>query len=73
MQLSMTEEKPIQQKSRQKTRIQNLKTAVQNYKPGVCIERAIIWTAYFKNRENRKKPRVIQMAEALTHLCRFNF
>ncbi len=60
MQLSMTEEKPIhqksQQKSQQKIRIQNLKTAVQNFQPGVCIERAIIWTAYFKNRENRKKP-----------------
>ena len=61
MQLSMTEEKLVQQK----TRIQNLKTAVQNYKPGVCTERAIIWTTYFKNRDNRKKPQVIQMAEAL--------
>jgi len=65
MQLTMTEEKPIHQKSQQKIRIQNLKTAVQNFQPGVCIERAIIWTAYFKNRKNRKKPRVIQMAEAL--------
>ena len=65
MQLSMTEEKPIQQKSQPKARIQKLKTTVQNYKPGVCIERAMIWTAYFKKRGNRKKPRVIQMAEAL--------
>ena len=61
MPLSMTEEKMV----RQKERIQNLKTAVQNTKPGVCIERAMIWTSYFKKRKNLKKPRVIQMAEAL--------
>jgi len=69
MPLSMTEEKPIHQISQQKSqiniRIQNLKIAVQNFQPGVCIERAIIWTAYFKNRKNSKKPRVIQIAEAL--------
>jgi pyruvate formate-lyase/glycerol dehydratase family glycyl radical enzyme len=46
-------------------RIQLLKHAVQTARPGVCAERAIIWTRYFKNRANRKKPVCIQMAEAL--------
>lgn len=48
-----------------KDRIPSLKSTIQNYKPGICVERAVIWTAYFKNPENRKKPRVIQIAEAL--------
>ncbi|MFQ5631289.1 MAG: pyruvate formate lyase family protein, partial [bacterium] len=48
-----------------KDRIQELKTAVQNYEPGICTERAVIRTAYCKNRGNRNKPRAIQMAEAL--------
>jgi pyruvate formate-lyase/glycerol dehydratase family glycyl radical enzyme len=46
-------------------RIQRLKQAVQTARPGVCAERALIWTRYFKNRANRKKPVCIQMAEAL--------
>ncbi|MFQ5650108.1 MAG: pyruvate formate lyase family protein [bacterium] len=46
-------------------RIQNLKDAVQRAKPGICVERALIWTAYFKSPENRKKPAAIQIAEAL--------
>ena len=49
----------------QNDRIQNLKHAVQSYQPGVCVERAVIWTAYFKNAENRKKAPAIQIAEAL--------
>ncbi|MFQ5770815.1 MAG: pyruvate formate lyase family protein, partial [bacterium] len=61
MLLSTIEETEVQKQDR----IQNLKSAVQNSKPGICIERAIIWTAYFKNRKNRKKPPVIQIAEAL--------
>ena len=43
-------------------RIDALKAAVQNTKPGVCTERAMIWTRYFKARENQKKPPTIQIA-----------
>ncbi len=46
-------------------RIERLKQAVQEARPGVCTERALIWTRYFRNRENQKKPPLIQMAEAL--------
>ncbi|MFQ5865271.1 MAG: pyruvate formate lyase family protein [bacterium] len=52
-------------KVQKQDRIQNLKSAVQNSKHGICMERAVMWTAYFKNRKNRKKPPVIQIAEAL--------
>ncbi len=45
-------------------RIQRLKKTVQDFKPGICIERAIIWTQYFKKPENRKKSVPIQIAEA---------
>jgi len=47
-------------------RIDRLKEAVQTSRPGVCTERALIWTRYFKNRENRKRHPSIQMAEALS-------
>lgn len=50
------------------TRIERLKHAVQSYPPGVCPERALIWTQYFRNKENRKKPVCIQIAEALRNL-----
>ncbi|MGM0453521.1 MAG: pyruvate formate lyase family protein, partial [Thermodesulfobacteriota bacterium] len=46
-------------------RICALKNAVQKFPPGICTERAVIWTRYFKNRANRKKPAGIQIAEAL--------
>ncbi|PJC71908.1 MAG: hypothetical protein CO013_12140, partial [Syntrophobacterales bacterium CG_4_8_14_3_um_filter_58_8] len=36
-------------------RINALRQAVQGAKPGVCTERAMIWTRYFKDKENRKK------------------
>ncbi|MFH1154094.1 MAG: pyruvate formate lyase family protein [Pseudomonadota bacterium] len=42
-----------------------LKTAVQTARPGVCAERALIWTRYFRNRANRKKHPHVQAAEAL--------
>ncbi|MGD9074610.1 MAG: pyruvate formate lyase family protein, partial [Desulfobacteraceae bacterium] len=48
-----------------KDRITRLKKAVQSYQPGVCAERAVIWTRYFKKKGNRKKQICIQMAEAL--------
>lgn len=50
------------------TRIERLKHAVQSYPPGVCSERALIWTQYFRNKENRKKPVCIQIAEALRNV-----
>ncbi|MCP4664752.1 MAG: formate acetyltransferase [Deltaproteobacteria bacterium] len=46
-------------------RITRLKKAVQDFRPGVCTERAVIWTGYFRKKENRKKSIHIQMAEAL--------
>jgi pyruvate formate-lyase/glycerol dehydratase family glycyl radical enzyme len=46
-------------------RIQRLKNAVQTAKPGVCTQRALIWTQYFRTRKNRGKSIFIQMAEAL--------
>jgi len=45
-------------------RILSLKKEVQDFKPGICTERALIWTAYFKDRENRSKPVGIRIAEA---------
>ncbi|UCF84477.1 MAG: hypothetical protein JSV50_02270, partial [Desulfobacteraceae bacterium] len=47
-------------------RIDRLKKAVQTSRPGICTERALIWTQYFKNKENRKKHPFIQMAESLS-------
>lgn len=46
-------------------RIARLKQAVQESRPGVCTERALIWTRYFRSPENRRKPPLIQIAEAL--------
>lgn len=46
-------------------RIGRLKKTVQSAKPGVCTERALIRTRYFRSRKNRQKPVFIQMAEAL--------
>ena len=48
-----------------KNRIERLKDAVQNAPPGICTDRALLWTSYYKNPNNRKKPAAIQMAEAL--------
>jgi pyruvate formate-lyase/glycerol dehydratase family glycyl radical enzyme len=50
--------------------INTLKKAVQGTKPGVCTERAMIWTRYFKAGENRKKSPYIQIAEALTEVLK---
>lgn len=47
------------------TRIDKLKQAVQTARPGICTERALIRTRYFRNRKNRRKPLFIQMAEVL--------
>lgn len=49
-------------------RIDLLKKAVQEFKPGICTERALIWTRYFKQKANRKKPVCIQIAEAFRNV-----
>ena len=46
-------------------RIERLKRAVQAARPGVCTERALIWTDYFRHKGNREKDIHIRMAEAL--------
>jgi formate C-acetyltransferase len=51
-------------------RVALLKSAVQQAKPGVCAERALLWTEYFRDRQNRGKPRPIQAAEALAEVLR---
>ncbi len=48
--------------------IEQLKQAVQTAKPGVCTERALIWTRYFRSKKNRRKPLFIQIAEALRNV-----
>ncbi|MBC2713998.1 MAG: formate acetyltransferase [Desulfobacteraceae bacterium] len=45
-------------------RISYLKNSVQGFKPGICTERALIWTKYFKKSDNKNKPACIQIAEA---------
>jgi pyruvate formate-lyase/glycerol dehydratase family glycyl radical enzyme len=47
-------------------RIARLRAAVQDALPGICPERAIIWTKYNRNRGNRKKPAAVKIAEALS-------
>jgi pyruvate formate-lyase/glycerol dehydratase family glycyl radical enzyme len=49
-------------------RIMRLKRQVQEYERGICTERALLWTDYFKKRKNRKKPVIVQMGEALRHV-----
>jgi len=49
-------------------RIARLKDAVQTYSRGICTERALLWTQYFRRRKNRRKPMPVQMAEALRHV-----
>ncbi len=49
-------------------RISFLKKSVQNFKPGICTERTVIWTEYLKNRKNKRKSACIQIAEAFGHV-----
>lgn len=46
-------------------RISGLKSEVQSATAGICAERALIWTEYFKDGNNRDKHIYIQLAEAL--------
>ena len=49
-------------------RVWRLRARVQTAEPTICAERALLVTEYFKERRNRKKPMVIQKAEALAHI-----
>ncbi|MCF8459297.1 MAG: formate C-acetyltransferase/glycerol dehydratase family glycyl radical enzyme [Flavobacteriales bacterium] len=49
-------------------RLNRLKEKVLNYPPSICPERALLVTKYFKQKENGKKPMVIQKAEALAYI-----
>ena len=64
MSLSMTEDQD-RQAALPDSRIKRLRAAVQSAKPGICTERALIWTAYYKRGANKGKSPYIQMAEAL--------
>ncbi|MCP4690898.1 MAG: formate acetyltransferase, partial [Desulfobacterales bacterium] len=46
-------------------RIARLKRSVREFKPGLCTERAVLWTRYFKRSKNRENPMCIRIAEAL--------
>lgn len=52
---------------KKKDRVTRLKEAVQAATPGICTERALLWTEYFKDKANRTKHVYVQMAEALAH------
>ncbi len=56
---------PIREEKQDKDRITRLKKTVQGAKPGICTERALIWTSYHKKAANRKKSPHVKMAEAL--------
>ncbi|MHB9097899.1 MAG: pyruvate formate lyase family protein, partial [Syntrophales bacterium] len=61
---------PTTETARCPRRIDALREAVQGAKPGVCTERAMIWTRYFKAGENRTKPPAIRIAEALAEVLK---
>ena len=52
------------------TRVQNLKKAVQAEEYAVCIERAMLWTQFSKNKNNKAKSRPVFIAEATRHVLR---
>ncbi|HPA70337.1 MAG TPA: pyruvate formate lyase family protein [Bacteroidales bacterium] len=51
-----------------KHRISTLKNDIDTFSPGICPERALLWTDYFKKKANRKKPVDTQIAEAVRHV-----
>jgi formate C-acetyltransferase len=53
-------------------RIARLKRAVQNTRPGVCTERALVWTRHHRDPRNRRKAAPIPMAEALCEVLQKN-
>jgi len=46
-------------------RVERLKSSVTGARPGICTERALILTGYFRSRGNRKKSPHVYIAEAL--------
>ncbi|MBI9077529.1 MAG: formate acetyltransferase [Desulfatibacillum sp.] len=53
---------------KEKDRVARLRESVQKAAPGICPERALLWTEYFKDKANRHKHIYVQMAEALAHV-----
>jgi len=51
-------------------RVRRLHETVRSTRPAVSAERALLVTRYFRRRENRGKPTVIQKAEALAEVLR---
>ncbi|MEW6364399.1 MAG: glycyl-radical enzyme activating protein [Acidobacteriota bacterium] len=51
-------------------RVWRLRRVVQSTPPAVCLERARLVTRYFVERKNRRKPVIVQKAEALRHVLR---
>jgi len=51
-------------------RVWSLRRAVQTAPPTLCAERALLVTQYFKDGGNRRKPVIVQKAEALGHVLR---
>jgi hypothetical protein len=47
-------------------RIKRLKESVMTSSPGICVERALIWTRYFRSQKNRKKSPHIYIAQSLS-------
>jgi formate C-acetyltransferase len=49
-------------------RVEALKKAVQSETNGACIERALLWTEYDKDKRNRGKTPAVRIAEATRHV-----
>jgi len=51
-------------------RLDKLKKAIEDYPKSICIERALLVTEYFKDKKNKKKPVIIQKAEAFSYILK---
>lgn len=49
-------------------RINSLLLDIDKARPGICPERALLWTDYFRKKENRNKAVAVQIAQALSHV-----
>lgn len=49
-------------------RIRRLKQAVQSARPGICPERALLWTEYCKKKAGRRRPASVRIAEAVRYV-----
>ena len=52
------------------SRVRRLQRAIQESSYGICTERALIWTSYFRERSNRTLSVEMQMADALSRVLR---